>query len=459
MARTNATCPAFNGVPLASASSRAVSTATAAMVNPPVQPAASTRRCSAASTRREVCQVARATWYTEVPSTRRNAAGSVTGSAGPCRGIEARVRAAWVSRATVWLICRVGRPAARTTRSASARTCQSCQRARDPSRVPMMAADWCCTQLRVTRTGRRGRRRVRVRRSIVSMPPGPNTVSASARHAARCWARVRGACLDWRVSRVACCANERASMMVGGRPWSRWNAAASSPWRCSIETLRADQCRFNAGSTPTISRTGRLPGSGSARSVNRSPSRSPRWASRAVLYTSEAVTLALNSSRPSIANQRPSRVCTLLATATWVCRSGSPARESRWVNAAAIRPRTLTWRTPLVPVRVNRAWVSRNRNASLIAARWACSIWAATAGSANAHSVDTLLTGEKVRSNPATAVVCGRDSFAMWPANSRASSGSRPCSVRNDSRPSWERSSARTSRGTGQSPGRPRDWL
>ena len=30
----------------------------------------------------------------------------------------------------------------------------------------------------------------------------------------------------------------------------------------------------------------------------------------------------------------------MFATATWVCRSGSPARLSRWVNAAATRPRT-----------------------------------------------------------------------------------------------------------------------
>jgi integrase len=34
----------------------------------------------------------------------------------------------------------------------------------------------------------------------------------------------------------------------------------------------------------------------------------------------------------------------LFATATWVCRSGSPARLSRWVNAVATRPRTLTCR-------------------------------------------------------------------------------------------------------------------
>jgi hypothetical protein len=38
----------------------------------------------------------------------------------------------------------------------------------------------------------------------------------------------------------------------------------------------------------------------------------------------------------------PDRVCTLFATATWVCRSGSPARESRCVNAVATSPVTST---------------------------------------------------------------------------------------------------------------------
>ena len=37
-------------------------------------------------------------------------------------------------------------------------------------------------------------------------------------------------------------------------------------------------------------------------------------------------------------------------------------------------------------------------NASATAARWAFSIRAATAGSASAHNVDTLFTGENVRS-------------------------------------------------------------
>ena len=68
----------------------------------------------------------------------------------------------------------------------------------------------------------------------------------------------------------------------------------------------------------------------------------------------------MNSTRPSMDSQRPSRVCTLFATATWVCRSGSPARLSRWVNAVATRPRTLTCRIPCGPVRVNRACFSMN---------------------------------------------------------------------------------------------------
>ena len=61
-------------------------------------------------------------------------------------------------------------------------------------------------------------------------------------------------------------------------------------------------------------------------------------------------TVALNGTRPSMESHRPSRVCTSFATATWVCRSGSPARESRCVNAAATRPVTLTCRTLFLPL-------------------------------------------------------------------------------------------------------------
>lgn len=76
----------------------------------------------------------------------------------------------------------------------------------------------------------------------------------------------------------------------------------------------------------------------------------------------------------------------------------SPERESRWVNAVATSPVTSACRVPPAPVRENNSWVSMNAKASRTAAWWASSIRAAVAGSAIAHSVETDLTGENVRS-------------------------------------------------------------
>lgn len=63
---------------------------------------------------------------------------------------------------------------------------------------------------------------------------------------------------------------------------------------------------------------------------------------------------------------------------------------------------------------------------------WAWRMRAAGFGSASAPSVDTLFTGEKVRSNPETAFG-GADTFAMNPYSSLRVSGSRPCLARNSS--------------------------
>jgi hypothetical protein len=61
-------------------------------------------------------------------------------------------------------------------------------------------------------------------------------------------------------------------------------------------------------------------------------------------------------------------------------------------------------------------------------AAWcARSITAAIWGSATAHNADTDLTGEKVRSYPATGWAGRRDSFAIAADNSRSSVGTRPC--------------------------------
>ena len=61
ISRTSATWPGFSGVRFATASMSATSTAGVGTWWPPRRPAASTRRCSAATIRREVCQVERAT--------------------------------------------------------------------------------------------------------------------------------------------------------------------------------------------------------------------------------------------------------------------------------------------------------------------------------------------------------------------------------------------------------------
>ena len=95
--------------------------------------------------------------------------------------------------------------------------------------------------------------------------------------------RLRGTCLVSRVSKVACWASFNDSIGVGGRRWTRWKSAASSPRRISIAARRVDQRAFKAGPTPTISRTGRNRKSGLGRSANRTPRPARRWFSNAVL--------------------------------------------------------------------------------------------------------------------------------------------------------------------------------
>ena len=82
-----------------------------------------------------------------------------------------------------------------------------------------------------------------------------------------------------------------------------------------MSARRVDHRVFNAGSTPTTSRMGRLRGSVPGRAANANPS-GARCFSSAVLYVSDAATVALNSTRPSIESHRPSWVWTLFATAT-----------------------------------------------------------------------------------------------------------------------------------------------
>jgi streptogramin lyase len=88
--------------------------------------------------------------------------------------------------------------------------------------------------------------------------------------------------------------------------------------------------------TPTTSRTGRASRRiVSPRAAKLTPVRRVTSSSSRVLYRSDAATPAAYRARPSRASQRsrpdPStiRARTLFAMATWVCRSGSPSRDSR----------------------------------------------------------------------------------------------------------------------------------
>ncbi len=168
--------------------------------------------------------------------------------------------------------------------------------------------------------------------------------------------------------------------------------------------------------------------------------------------------MALNSIRPSSVNHRPpssGNDWTLLDTTTWVCRSGSPVRESRWSNAAATNPVTGTCRMPPLPTRVNatsRSSIARvARTASWCAAS---TCWATSAG-ARAHRAETDFTGENVRSNPATGTCAGRDADATNLVSSASSTGARPCRCTNASRATWVRIAARSSAGIGWFHARP----
>lgn len=88
--------------------------------------------------------------------------------------------------------------------------------------------------------------------------------------------------------------------------------------------------------------------------------------------------------------------CTRLATITWVCRFGSPARESQWSNPAATIPRVRTCRIP--PTRVRSTDCSTNLSAWATAASCAASTARLVGSSPNAHNTDADFGTVKVRS-------------------------------------------------------------
>ena len=150
---------------------------------------------------------------------------------------------------------------ARTWRWASARTCQTCQVARRACSVVADPVARCRRDPRGIDRGagaarRAGRAAADHRATALRRRRGPPRLRS--RQVVRCSARVRGSCLASRVSRVACWARWIAST-GRGRPWSRLERGgqlaaagldAGPPGRPAL---------VQGGSTPTTSRTGRLP--------------------------------------------------------------------------------------------------------------------------------------------------------------------------------------------------------
>ncbi len=311
--------------------------------------------------------------------------------------------------------CSAGTLAARTWRWASARTCHICQVDRRCLHRGQTCPAVCATQgaSAIVAASAGGASAVCTIDATASSPP--STAAASSSQVARCSARERGSCLASRVSRVACWARCIASTGVGGRPWSAWNCGGELA-AAGLDVGPAGgpalvQSRVDADDLPDRP----------LRRVGAGPLREPH-AERVAEVLLQGGVVGLRGGdvgleqHPAVDGQpRPSRVCTLFATATWVCRSGSPARESRWVNAAATRPRTSTCRTPCGAVPGVQGVLLDERQRVLRPRRGGPARSARRPRAATAHRVDTDLTGENVRSYPATALVRGRECLAMVP--------------------------------------------
>ena len=153
----------------------------------------------------------------------------------------------------------------------------------------------------------------------------------------------RGACLRWRVS-VRAGEQRVCSAKSGVRPCS---SANSAPVPGAVIDLAAASTRTAPAGIHADDLAHR-PLAAVVRTLGE-PHPEPRVRQR---LEPSVVPLGRGdgrrcSGRPSSASHRPSLVCTLFEIATCVCRSGSPARESRCVNATASSPLVSTWRAPL----------------------------------------------------------------------------------------------------------------
>ena len=188
--------------------------------------------------------------------------------------------------------------------------------------------------------------------------------------------------LAWRVARVA-----TSAALGPDVPFLRM---------CSVMAARRllNRARTSAG-TPTMSP---VPSPDSSKLT---PSLSTRPRRRRAWYTAVAALAWANRPALSMPVHRPSGPGVALATRTWVCSWGSPARLVWWTKAAATIPPPTSKRTPrpwMPPRRTRQAWASRYSMAPATAASWAATTARTSSRSPRANRTETDLGAEKVAS-------------------------------------------------------------
>ena len=154
-----------------------------------------------------------------------------------------------------------------------------------------------------------------------------------------------------RVSRVARWRSLMISTVVGWRPWAATKAGISASLRSSMAAARWENSAKRVSGTPATSQ--RI-WSEWRRDLS-SQSHPNSWVNRSASMpwcSSPSMTTLLNRPRESSVRHCPSETDRArLATTTWSWSWGSPALESKWVNAAATTPSTSSWTTPFLPER------------------------------------------------------------------------------------------------------------
>ena len=206
--------------------------------------------------------------------------------------------------------------------------------------------------------------------------------SASCRHPMRRSNSETEWSLAWRVARVA-----TSAALGPDVPFLRM---------CSVMAARRllNRARTSAG-TPTMSP---VPSPDSSKLT---PSLSTRPRRRRAWYTAVAALAWANSPALSMPVHRPSGPGVALATRTWVCSWGSPARLVWWTKAAPTIPPPTSKRTPrpwMPPRRTRQAWASRYSMAPATAASWAATTARTSSRSPRANRTETDLGAEKVAS-------------------------------------------------------------